>query len=42
MNDIKKIGVTALVGTLASVSAAQAGEMSVSGTAEPDTDIEPA
>jgi outer membrane protein OmpU len=34
MNDIRKIGITALAGTLASVSAAQAGELSVSGTAE--------
>jgi len=34
MDSIKKIGITALAGTLASVSAAQAGSMSVSGTAE--------
>ena len=34
MNGLKKIGITALAGTLASVSAAQAGSMSVSGTAE--------
>ena len=34
MNNIRKIGITALAGTLASVSAAQAGSMSVSGTAE--------
>jgi len=34
MDNLRKIGVTALAGTLASVSAAQAGEMSVSGTAE--------
>jgi len=34
MDNLKKIGVTALAGTLASVSAAQAGSMSVSGTAE--------
>ena len=34
MNNLKKIGITALAGTLASVSAAQAGSMSVSGTAE--------
>jgi len=33
MNDLKKIGLSALAGTLASLSA-QAGEMSVSGTAE--------
>ena len=34
MNNLRKIGITALAGTLASVSAAQAGSMSVSGTAE--------
>ena len=34
MNGLKKIGITALAGTLASVSAAQAGSLSVSGTAE--------
>jgi outer membrane protein OmpU len=34
MDNLKKIGITALAGTLASVSAAQAGSMSVSGTAE--------
>ena len=34
MNSLKKIGVTALAGTLATLSAAQAGSMSVSGTAE--------
>jgi outer membrane protein OmpU len=34
MNNLKKIGITALAGTLASVSAAQAGSLSVSGTAE--------
>jgi len=34
MSDLRKIGITALAGTLASVSAVQAGEMSVSGTAE--------
>ena len=34
MDSLKKIGITALAGTLASVSAAQAGSMSVSGTAE--------
>jgi len=34
MDGLKKIGITALAGTLASVSAAQAGSMSVSGTAE--------
>jgi outer membrane protein OmpU len=34
MNNIKKIGVTALAGTLASVSAVQAGSMAVTGTAE--------
>ena len=33
MNGLKKIGVTALAGTLASVSAAQAGEMAVTGSA---------
>ena len=33
MNGIKKIGITALAGTLASVSAAQAGSLSVSGSA---------
>ena len=34
MDNLRKIGITALAGTLASVSAAQAGSMSVSGTAE--------
>ena len=34
MNNLRKIGITALAGTLASVSAAQAGSMSVTGTAE--------
>jgi len=34
MDKLKKIGITALAGTLASVSAAQAGSLSVSGTAE--------
>ena len=34
MDNLKKIGITALAGTLASVSAAQAGSLSVSGTAE--------
>ena len=34
MDNLRKIGVTALAGTLASVSAAQAGSMSVSGSAE--------
>lgn len=34
MNKLKKIGITALAGTLASLSAAQAGSMSVSGSAE--------
>lgn len=34
MDNLRRIGITALAGTLASVSAAQAGEMSVSGTAE--------
>ena len=34
MDSLKKIGITALAGTLASVSAAQAGSLSVSGTAE--------
>jgi len=34
MDGLKRIGITALAGTLASVSAAQAGSMSVSGTAE--------
>ena len=34
MTKLKKIGLTALAGTLASVSAVQAGSMSVSGTAE--------
>ena len=34
MNNLRKIGVTALAGTLASVSAAQAGSMAVTGTAE--------
>jgi outer membrane protein OmpU len=34
MNNLKKIGITALAGTLASVSAAQAGSLSVTGTAE--------
>ena len=34
MDGLKKIGITALAGTLASVSAAQAGSMSVTGTAE--------
>ena len=33
MNGIKKIGITALAGTLASVSAVQAGSLSVSGSA---------
>jgi outer membrane protein OmpU len=33
MNDLRKIGVTALAGTLASVSAVQAGEMAVTGSA---------
>ncbi len=34
MNKLKKIGITALAGTLASLSAAQAGSLSVSGSAE--------
>ncbi len=34
MNNLRKIGITALAGTLASVSAAQAGSMAVTGTAE--------
>ena len=34
MNDLRKIGITALAGTLAAVSAAQAGSMAVTGTAE--------
>jgi len=34
MDSLKKIGITALAGTLASLTAAQAGSMSVSGTAE--------
>ena len=34
MDNLKKIGLSALAGTLASLSAAQAGEMSVSGSAE--------
>ena len=34
MDGLKKIGVTALAGTLASVSAAQAGSMAVTGSAE--------
>jgi len=34
MNKLKQIGLTALVGTLASVSAAQAGAVSVGGTME--------
>ena len=34
MDNLKRIGITALAGTLASVSAAQAGSLSVSGTAE--------
>jgi len=34
MNKLKKIGLTALAGTLASVTAAQAGAVSVNGTAE--------
>jgi outer membrane protein OmpU len=34
MNNLKKIGLSALAGTLASLSAAQAGEMAVSGSAE--------
>jgi outer membrane protein OmpU len=34
MNNLKKVGLSALAGTLASLSAAQAGEMAVSGTAE--------
>ena len=34
MDNLKKIGITALAGTLASVSAAQAGSMAVTGTAE--------
>ena len=42
MDNLRKIGVTALAGTLASVTAAQAGSMSVSGSAVPDTDISPA
>ena len=33
MDNLKKIGITALAGTLASVSAAQAGSMAVTGTA---------
>ena len=33
MNNLKKIGITALAGTLASVSAAQAGSMAVTGSA---------
>jgi len=33
MNDLRKIGITALAGTLATVSAAQAGSLSVSGSA---------
>ena len=34
MNNLKKIGLSALAGSLASLSAAQAGEMAVSGSAE--------
>ena len=34
MDNLKKIGITALAGTLASVSAAQAGSLAVSGAAE--------
>ena len=34
MDGLKKIGITALAGTLASLSAAQAGSLAVSGTAE--------
>ena len=34
MNKLKKIGITALAGTLATLSAAQAGSLSVSGSAE--------
>jgi outer membrane protein OmpU len=34
MNNLKKIGFTALAGTLASVSAAQAGSLAVTGTAD--------
>jgi len=34
MDNLKKIGITALAGTLASVSAAQAGSLAVTGTAE--------
>jgi len=34
MNKLRKIGITALAGSLASVSAAQAGSMAVSGSAE--------
>jgi len=34
MNKLKKIGITALAGTMASISAAQAGAVSVNGTAE--------
>jgi len=34
MDNLKRIGITALAGTLASVSAAQAGSLAVSGTAE--------
>ena len=33
MDGFKKIGITALAGTLASVSAVQAGEMTVTGSA---------
>jgi len=33
MNNLRKIGVTALAGTLASISAAQAGELAVTGSA---------
>ena len=34
MNNLKKIGITALAGTLASLSAAQAGSLAVTGSAE--------
>ena len=34
MDKLKKVGLSALAGTLATLSAAQAGSMSVSGTAE--------
>jgi len=34
MNNLKKVGLSALAGTLASLSAAQAGELSVTGSAE--------